>query len=197
MSHHIYRTDAIILRSFPEGESSKFLHVFTRELGLVGASVRSIRENKSKLRYALEDYSVSFVSLVRGKDVWRVVNAVPIWNVYFDLADSPRAREAAERVLSLVRKLVVGEERNAPLYSEVSDALLFLREMEISREETVAFQLLAGIRILNLLGYLGRHEKFDDFLGEGVWTLENLRAFSPAVSAARETVRDALASAHL
>src|SRR4051812_15310479 len=100
MAYHIYRTEGIVLRGSPDGESNKYLSVYTRELGLVGATARSVRKAESKLRYGLQEYSISTVSLVRGRDVWRITNAVPISNIYADLKNDKAKFHAAARILS-------------------------------------------------------------------------------------------------
>lgn len=196
MAHHIYRTQGIILRGYGEGESSKYLQVFTRELGLVGASVRSVRDAKSKLRYGLQDYSVSLVSLVRGKDVWRIINAVPASNAYLDLRTRPAYLSAAMRTLSLLRKLLAGEERHSELYDMVAESLRFLAGAEMSREELAAFQLLFALRALDFLGYAVREPHLAFSTEGGEWNLTS-KKLVPHMDEARRAVEKALRATHL
>ena len=69
MSYHTYNTEGLILEAKPIGETSQYVYVFTRELGLVGAHAQNTRHITSKLRYALDAPARSTVSLVRGKHV--------------------------------------------------------------------------------------------------------------------------------
>src|SRR3954464_15134396 len=81
MAHHIYTTPGFIIHSAPQSESGKYFLVFTRDLGMVGATAQGVRLSQSKLRYYTQDYSFSLFSLVRGKDVWRMVGAKEIEGV--------------------------------------------------------------------------------------------------------------------
>ncbi|HEY4493311.1 MAG TPA: recombination protein O N-terminal domain-containing protein [Candidatus Paceibacterota bacterium] len=75
MSERIYTTRALVLSERASGEASKVFTLFTRELGLVYAYARSVREVRSKLRYNLPLYSHTLVSLVPGREYWRLVGA--------------------------------------------------------------------------------------------------------------------------
>jgi DNA repair protein RecO len=191
MSHHIYKTEAIILRGLPDGEANKYLNVFTRELGLVGAVARSVREGKSKLRYGLQDYSISLVSLVRGKDVWRVINTVPISNIYFDLHSKPENLSAAMRALSLLKKLVAGEERHPELYDIAITGMNFLADASISREELSAFQLVFTLRALSLLGYAVAEPHLLAATEGNEWN-QTVNEFIPFINEARKAMQKSL-----
>lgn len=80
--YNIYNTDGIILKSFNIGEADKFFLIFTRELGLIEAIAQGIRKIESKNRYGLQDFSVSNISLVRGREVWRITNIIPQENLF-------------------------------------------------------------------------------------------------------------------
>jgi len=75
MSERIYTTSALVIGERTSGEASKVFTLFTRELGLVYAYARSVREVRSKLRYNLPLYSFTLVSLVAGREYWRIVGA--------------------------------------------------------------------------------------------------------------------------
>ncbi|MEK7535643.1 MAG: recombination protein O N-terminal domain-containing protein [Patescibacteria group bacterium] len=75
MAEKIYTTEAFVVGERASGEGSKVLTLFTRELGLVYAYARSVRETRSKLRYNLSIYSRTLVSLVPGREYWRLVGA--------------------------------------------------------------------------------------------------------------------------
>jgi DNA repair protein RecO (recombination protein O) len=197
MSHHIYKTHGIILRGIPDGESNKYLNVFTRELGLVGAAARSVRHAKSKLRYGLQDYSISLVSLVRGKEVWRLINAVPASSVYSDLKEKPDSLRAAARLLSLLRKLIAGEERHPELYDMAESGMQYLCTTDLSREELTAFQLVFAMRTLDFLGYAIDVPKLVHATQGNEWSKESLGNFLPFVDEARVAVEKSLQVTHL
>jgi DNA repair protein RecO len=195
VAHHIYRTEGIILKSNSDGESNKYFRVFTRELGLIGATAKSVRQEKSKLRFGLQEYSQSLLSIVRGKDVWRIVNAVPEMNIFEELAAKPDARIAAARMLSLLRKLLAGEEKHAELYDLTAGALSFLEREQLTGQELAAVQLLFA---LNTLSFLGYGESYPETrISKTGWTKDVVGKFIPEIPNARKKVEQALAATHL
>ena len=83
--YHKHTTHAFVLDVSTSGEKNHFVTLFTREFGMIKAKAQSVRVMDSKLRYALQEYSYIEVSLVKGKDIWRITNALPIYNIYFEL----------------------------------------------------------------------------------------------------------------
>ena len=75
MSHTIYTTNAIILHSVPTGEADSTVWLLTEDLGLIVARAQSARKEKAKMRSFIQVGNVSQVSLVRGKQVWRMTGA--------------------------------------------------------------------------------------------------------------------------
>ncbi len=103
MSHHIYHTEGIVLSGHNTGEANKYVAVFTREMGLIRATVQSIRKSTSKLRYSLQNYSLARVDFVRGRDVWRITSAMPMSLFDTALKDPQKARLVARVVMLLER----------------------------------------------------------------------------------------------
>src|SRR5665811_296695 len=100
VSYRIYTTDALILRSATQGETNRFYWLYTRDFGLVYATARGVRKNTSKLRYALQDYMYSSVSLVNGKRGWHITGATPLWSVWSELRNDSRKLAVALNILS-------------------------------------------------------------------------------------------------
>lgn len=176
--YHLYHTDAIVLGSEPFGEGHKLISLFTRELGLRMASAQSVREERSKLRYGLQDFSYSRVSLVRGKEFWRLTGAELVHNVSFD-AERPDALRMLGRIFKLLRRLLPPEERNVALFEALRDGMQFAKEAP-SKPLVDGAEIVLVLRILYLLGYLARREEFEPFLSECTeWGTE---VFSAAAS---------------
>lgn len=129
MSYHIYTTKGIILSERPVKEADRIYSILTREFGLIRAIATGVRKETSKLRGAIEPVSVSNVSLVRGKEYWRLTSAEFI------------KRVERSKPLELVLTLVQGEDPNPALF----DAL----EENLNSDET---ELVA--KVLYHLGYL-------------------------------------------
>ena len=151
----IYQTEGIVLGGADSGEANRYLYIFTKDLGLVGATAQGLRELKSKLRYSLQDFSYSKVDLVRGKSGWRVVSAQSIVNYshIFRDGDKKECFETTVRLCRLLGRLLKGEEQNEKLFSEVMEILSALKEQTLSREDVFNLEIIAVMRILKNLGY--------------------------------------------
>ncbi len=162
--YHLYHTDALILGSEPEGEGSRRFALLTRDCGLVSAFATSVREERSKLRYGLSDLSFSAVTLVRGKESWRVVGAVLEKNLAKDFQDIPETILLCSRIARLLRRLVTGEEKNERLFEVVREGFGSLTATPGPAIAEVEIVLV--LRILYLLGYLAPRREFDSALAD-------------------------------
>ncbi len=161
--HHIYHTKGIVLESREKGEANKFLSIFTREHGMIFAAVQGIRHNKSKLRYALSDFSYSNVDLVRGRDIWRVTTASPISN-FGNLALDGNFGKVFANLSRLVLRLYQGEESNEELFDHIIETFGLLKEKKVKEEDLKHFEIVAVFRILYYLGYLALTTENDVFV---------------------------------
>jgi len=164
MAHHIYSTPCLILTSTPVGEGNRFLSLFSRDLGLVRAIGKSLREERSKLRYHLCDCSFSEVSLVRGRDVWRIIGAHSSLNIYTELDDSREKQLLIVRTCSLLARLLQGEEPDPILFDMVERGIDFLAKTALDTELVRDFEYMFVIRILAQLGYVGVQKELSALL---------------------------------
>ncbi len=160
MSHFIYSTEAILLGDMPSGEDNRLYFLLTEKLGFVMAQATGVRLLKSKLRYHLSLFAHLDIELVRGKNIWRIVNAYPreAENFY----NTPHAPLFA-RLSQLIRRFVHGEEENKRLFDEVKNAREMLFENSLSREEEDSVEIVSVARILGSLGYFSA-EKYAPIL---------------------------------
>lgn len=161
--YHLYHTPALVLGSEPFGEGHKLISLFTRELGLVAASATSVREERSKLRYGLQDFSYSDVTLVRGKEFWRLTRAEPRFSVAAELRGHASALRMLGRIFKLLERLLAGEEKNEPLFAAVLESMQFMGRASDARQ-VEGVEVILVLRILYLLGYLAPREEFGLFL---------------------------------
>ena len=133
MSYHIYTTKGIVLSERPLKEADRMYSILTRDFGLVRAHATGVRKGVSKLRGSLEPVSLSTVSLVRGKEFWRLTSA--------ELIKSFKT----SKPLALLEKLVAGEAPHPELFDIV--------EKHIESSETTLVS-----QILYHLGYLKRED---------------------------------------
>jgi DNA repair protein RecO len=157
--HHIYQTDGVVLASFAQGEGSAHVSILTEELGFIRAVAQAGREERSRMRYALQPYTRSSISLVRGRDMWRVTGARATALFHQELMDKRAERLVLERLTSLLRRLLYGEGQNAYLYRAYRNALITLIHQPLSADELNTLEALTGLRFLHALGYVSLEEE--------------------------------------
>ena len=172
-----YHTEGLVIGSINSGEANKYVSLFTKEMGLVYASAQGLREVKSKLRYSLQDLSLSGVELVSGKGGWRVVSAEELvsYPALFKTHKTMDSFGAGVRICRLLKRLLKGEGRNVFLYTDVLQAMDILATSHSTDKETALhIEMVAVMRILNLLGYWGEHAVLSPFLQGSI--AENVKA---------------------
>jgi|TARA_Y100000310_G_scaffold170442_2_gene170620 DNA repair protein RecO (recombination protein O) len=163
MAHHVYQTDGFVIGGRDISEANRYCELFTRELGLVRAVARSIRKEKSKLRYHMQDFSRARIALVRGREVFRLTGAVSYDNLYIKLKGSPEKLNTLARIIWLLKRLVHGEGRNDYLFSSFSHGVEYLLE-KASQEELRDVENIVALRILFSLGYLPSSSSLEPIL---------------------------------
>lgn len=158
MSYKTYITEALVCGSRPHNTSDKNFVLFTREAGMLFASAKSVREERSKHRYALQDCSRVRVTLVRGKSGWRVVGTEALKN-YYALATTREDRGEVRDALRLLTRFLQGEEPHEELYTDVCTYL----EVRSDRARE-SRKLIFALRTLYALGYIGEHAQYEHFL---------------------------------
>ncbi len=160
--YQIYQTEGMVLKSVDFGEANKYLFVFTKEFGLIKIAAQGLRNVKSKLRYGLQEFSIAQLSMVQGKNVWRLTNAICDKNFCFSLAKDKKKLIVIKHVLDLLTQLLSGEEKNEELYQTIRKAFSFLEENNFSIEDIKSFENIIVIRILYCLGYFDEKKKMSD-----------------------------------
>lgn len=162
MSHTKHHTNAIILRSVGTGEADKFIWALSREFGMVGFHARSIRKISSKQRCYLEPLSYARLSLVRGRNMWRLTNVSEAGQGFRRGPES--ILRARTRTVSLVSRLVHGEESHPDLFSTIYEGFSFFDKAEISDMESYYLENLIYLRVLSLLGYVEKEKEIAGLL---------------------------------
>src|SRR3989344_8575011 len=197
MFYHTYNTEAFVLGSRPSGESSKYVYLFTKNLGLVGAHAQGSRELKSKLRYALDDLSHSKVSLVKGKNSWKLTNAMPYKNFFIRFREDHAKLKLCANTFALIKKLVAGEEKNDKLFEILEQGFAFLEEESLSPDDVSNAEAIFMLRILNNLGYFGDSETLGNFALTHFWNSNLLQEMSRERRNAIFAINKSLEASHL
>jgi recombinational DNA repair protein (RecF pathway) len=154
--YSITTTKAIVLKSYDSGEKDVTLSLFTRDLGQIYAKVSGVRDLNSRHRFAVQEHSLSEISLVQGKNGWRITNTNFIKSYYFDLNKEKREerREKILRILSLVKRFYLGGEANEKVFEDLLIGFEDISNANTDKDiELCEAQIVANF--LYDLGYVG------------------------------------------
>jgi len=146
---HKYATRAIVLGRTPVGEESLSASLLTEDFGLIRARSQGARKRGSKMSAGLQTLSSAEVTLLRGKDGWRMAGSVLEMNWARTLEKDARRRAA--RVLELAERLIRGEHEDAELFGSLFAFLEALPSRTPDDQESL--EALAVMRLLQRLGF--------------------------------------------
>ena len=213
--HRIYNTEAYVLKSLNFGEANKFFFLFTKDFGLIRASAQGIRHLKSKLRYSLQDFCYTKISLVRGREMWRITGAEKITTFCHSCAGrnpeilglnssnnslievSSEKFLILSRIFSLLLRLLHGEEKNEKIFELLNSGMLFLKQEKVSKDLLGSFEALMALRILSALGYIGNLGDLNKFVESPYWDSLLLEEMSLLRIKAVEEINKSLKETHL
>lgn len=190
MAYQTYITEAIVCGSKHSMTSDRAYLLFTKDAGMLWATARSVRLEKSKQRYALQDFSIIRVSLVKGKGGWRAGSVEAVGNPFME-ALSRQARGGVHSAMMLLRRFVHGEEVNTSLYS---DTVLALTCMSVAEGGDIAdLQDIFTLRLLHSLGYIAPRAVYEALLTDtDPWSVP-----VPVPPEAHQAIEKALTASHL
>lgn len=194
MSYHIYTTDGIILKRSTFGEANVLLHVLTADLGLIIASARAARLSSSKLRSALQEFTLVSISCVKGKNGWKITNVVEKENLFFNYPIF--SHKVLSQVVFVLLKMIPGESPHKEIFQTVKSGFDFLKSL--AEKQIPEFEVLTILRILNELGYVERGQEVDDFLKTPEeWNVSLLEKISKNKKNVVSVINKALKESHL
>jgi recombinational DNA repair protein (RecF pathway) len=150
MAYQTYTTKAIVCGTFNKNTADRSYLLFTREAGMLYAEARSVREERSRQRMALQDFSLVRVSLVKGKSSWKV-GSIECEKNFFMLADDKEARGSVVFITKFLRRFYGGQEAAPALFDYSVDALQLLVAPTPDRE---SLEKIIQARMLFELGYV-------------------------------------------
>jgi len=200
MSHTIYTTEGFILKSANFGEANKYFFIFTKDFGLIKAAAQGVRHLKSKLRYGLEDFSLAQISVVRGREIWRLTSAEKKLSLCHPRkCGDPEKFLLFSQIFSLLLRLLHGEEKNDLLFNIIKEGMNFLaqNEVKLNSENLASFECIMALRILSALGYIGKLSDFDRFIASPYFTPELITDMSALKNKAILEINKSLKETHL
>jgi DNA repair protein RecO len=150
MAYATYTTNALVCGTFDRNTADRSYLLFTREAGMLYASARSAREERSRQRYSLQDFTLVRVSLVKGKGGWKVGSIQAHSNFYHEAVDQ-NARGSVVSVFRLLRRFFKGEEPAPELFDYIAHAV---KKLSIVQPDRAFLQMLIQVHILAELGYV-------------------------------------------
>ena len=187
-----YHTDALVLGSREMGESDRMLALYTRDFGLVRARARGIRAAKSKMRYALQNYSLANISLVKGKQGWRLAGASALGS---SGGKDIHGSMAFARVANLVSRFVTGEEVHRALFDILREAHSALTQRTCEAWATI--ELVCVARVLYALGYISNEALKSALLTHTAYADEHLREAEAVRDELLSSINRAITETHL
>ncbi len=151
MSYQTYITEALICGSFDSNTADKSYLLFTKLAGMIYASARSVREERSRQRFALQDFGVVTVSLIKGKTGWRIGSVQSEGNL-FASAPNRLVRGSVVRMFKFLRRFAGAEEPEPVLYEEFCTGINHLAQPTL--ENRTLIEELLQARMLYHLGYI-------------------------------------------
>ncbi len=158
MTQH-YHTEGFVLKQIPVGERDLLLSIFTRDFGRISGRIKSARSIESKMRFHASKLAWVEVTLIKTRnDSWKIVGLNSKSNLLFLKNDKVFFR-TINNVISLLSRMVIGEEPQEEIFNDVSSVYDILVKFKKSREfyieETILMvEIIAVARILNHLGYM-------------------------------------------
>jgi recombinational DNA repair protein (RecF pathway) len=183
--HHIYTTQGFIVHSSPQGESGKFLLIFTKDFGMIGATAQGIRLDQSKLRYHIQDFDLANISIVRGKEVWRITGASEM--------DHENITKVHIQILKLLKRLLQGEDKNEKLFEIIEE----LYKTKIENNDFEYIEIITVLRILESLGYIKENKKFIEILQSNKINSQTIDFAKTNKSLIVQEINTALKASHL
>jgi DNA repair protein RecO (recombination protein O) len=157
-------TEAIILRSRKQGDTSKIVSLYTLDFGLVDVIAKGAREMKSKFGAALEPFTYSKATFYKkdGRDLHLLSNAevvIPFRNLQSDLEHI----EAATKVIEVLLRAQHHEESHPELFQLVKETLQVVNESKSVTSILFAYYL-------KYISFAGFAMNFDGDNGDSDYT---------------------------
>ncbi len=186
-----YITEALVCGSYNSKTADKSFLLFTKEAGMLYAHAKSVREERSKQRYALQECSHIRATLIRGKSGWKIAGVESIQNLY-SLTTTREARALLRNTIVLLRRIIHGETVYDEIFNDVIDVCTQVEKYSHTKLESIL-----SLRILHALGYIAPALPYNKFLHcalpyEHIATLTDLEE-----KACREAIDHALIQSQL
>ncbi|MBI5457558.1 DNA repair protein RecO [Candidatus Kaiserbacteria bacterium] len=186
-----YHTEALVLGNREMSEADRMIVLFTRDFGLVRARASAVRKERSKMRYAVQDYSRAKVSLVKGKRGWRLAGAAALKSATGDR----KCIATFARIAELTMRLVHGEEKSEYLFETLANAHQALTTG--THTSVTAVEVVCVARVLYALGYISPEALESTLFTHTAYGIEHLSEVEAKRDKLLSSINKAIAETHL
>src|ERR687897_2634793 len=116
----MYRTEAIVLRSFRLGEADRVLHVYTADRGRVGAVAKGVRRTKSRFGGRLEPLSHVELMLHQGSGELQTVTGADLRASHHESREDPYRLAAGLIGAEAMLRLFTDQEANERAFTALT-----------------------------------------------------------------------------
>ncbi len=143
-------TPAIVLRSWPFGESDKIVSFLTESYGKVTGIAKGAKRSRRRFANTLEPFNLVHLRLQdRPHTSLAFIHACDLTRTFKDLTANLEKIAYAFYLLEITGELSSEREENRPLFKHLKEGLIFLEEEQASG----AFLIFFELRLLQLSGY--------------------------------------------
>lgn len=154
MAYASYITDALVCGARDSNTADRSFLLFTPHVGMLSATARSVREERSRQRFALQEFALVRVTLIKGRAGWRIGSVESVDNFYAR-STTKAARGSVVALVRQLRRFIHGEEAVPELFAFVIAALQLLSE-DIQQRSFV--DKVIQLRLLEQLGYIAKKD---------------------------------------
>lgn len=163
-----YTTEGFIVNTRGSGEADRLFLIYTRDFGMIMAHATSVRMSKSKLRPHLNVGALIYLTLIKSKNRWKLIEAREVEG---GLSNNKGSYRTFLKILTVLKSLIHGEEKNESLFNIIFSFYSFLSG-NTDDEILEGAELLSIVQILTALGY---SEDLDTLVYADTFSEENLK----------------------
>ena len=160
MAHQIYLTEGIILKKKDFGEADRLFWIYTEKFGMIMASAKGVRLEKSKLRGNLDIFTYGEYAVISSKDFWKLVDVRDLFSPKLDHSSVEQVRVFTKAANLLIR-MIKGEERNEEIWRQLKNLFLKLFQENVADlpadeagKDLKYLEIKSIAAILKTLGYM-------------------------------------------
>ena len=135
------------------GEADRLFWIYTEKFGMIMASAKGVRLEKSKLRGNLDIFTYGEYAVISSKDFWKLVDAREITSASLNRNSFERVKIFA-KIAGLMARMIKGEERNEEMWNQLKNLFLKLFRESTSQENLKDLETKSMSGILKTLGYM-------------------------------------------